>query len=185
MKDIKRKEDKMRTMTIDTKAGQMKIEVSGTKQNPVAKFVGGMFDGLSAKPQHWSHKNLEAGIFVEGKRAYIQNAKANEELKNLISELPEEIKVIRKVKKLVDLDGDIVETEKYEGIGICEDEDGMLIPASEIEAMLTEKEIHEIEKNEAIKMWSEEKKQEYLEAQKKGESLVRAWNKASDGNDKI
>jgi len=101
------------------------------------------------------------------------------------SELPEETKVIRKVKQQVNLDGDIVEIEIYEEIGICVDDDGQVIPEQEIEKMLEGKNITEIEKNAAVQMWVEERKAEYNEAQKEFESFQRAWNSASDGGDRI
>lgn len=164
---------------INSKAGVFSVSVSGTQEEPkidIEEFTTpmGMKVGGSAIIQQW--KGYQPGLFlrVGGEKVYIQCAEGIERIRGKIEKLPHKVYMARKVPITIDSDGYKIETMRWEVEGLCETEKGTLISESRLTNFLDWKDIMEITVKEAMKLWAQEKEEEYIKVNEEGNKRDKA-----------
>jgi hypothetical protein len=186
-------EDKKESGSASTKEFQIKsksgillnISVSGTKENPkinVADFkAGGKTIGGPATIQHWKSQGVEEGLYFDRGGAYTQCAQEMPKIKEAISKLPSEETEARKVKEVVDVDGDKVVVSHWKFDKPAHWSDGVAIGEDALGRFLDSRGIKNITISDAEKLWNEN--HDLSERKKKDEESRKLAQQMQDEED--
>lgn len=156
-------------VTVTSKSGvSMKLIVSGKQHDPRIKVdetfsMGGKKITGMGDIQHWKSKGVEEGLFFRGPNVYVQCASEIGKVKDAIAKLPIKAYMAKKVKSVIDADGDKVTVTKWKFDKPMRTEKGTVIPDSVMGRFLNDKNVNTIDIKDAVKMWTAEAETEYID----------------------
>ena len=174
------------SLKIKAKSGaEIPLVISGTKEKPIIKADGSFMMGGkkvtgTANIQHWKSKRAEEGLFFNRPKIYVQCAAAMPKVRGSIDKLSETEYFAIKTTEKVNADGDIISVGKWSFDRRLKTEKGTYISDSEMSRYLDQKGITEIEIDDAVKMWADEKEEKKIKANIEGNKRARAMDEASD-----
>ena len=167
-------------VVVQSRAGTFSVEVSGTQENPIVcttePFMAGgirKVDG-DAVVSDGSVRKAQPGLYFRSGDVYIQCPDAVKEIQAAIAELPHKVYWARKVKEVLNADGDKIEVEKWHFDCGCWTERGTFISETAMGWFLDAKGITEIEIVDAVKMWADEKEDAHIKANEEGNKHAEA-----------
>ncbi len=178
----------MKNLEVTTKAGKIELVISGNNEYPKvvvadSTILAGMnISGSNVKPS--INRSKQKGVYIKsGRGIFVENELAYFDLKNSISQLPNPPeRIIEKTKKIINADGDIIETSVWD-LGYFTTTSGTVISGAEMSHFLDSKKIEKIEESKAIKLFETEREEDYIAAEKRSIKRMKDWAVASDGND--